>query len=225
MIHHKFLSTLSLRRATEAGSGKTYEYVISIHALLAESDYLDAGKSCNVRRISIHALLAESDPNIIGYSINFHPISIHALLAESDHKSGCIIQHNNISIHALLAESDICILGKAFFTAEISIHALLAESDCRPMILREFLFISIHALLAESDDDLEPSTTRRLTFLSTLSLRRATERWQKLYLFIIFLSTLSLRRATHVAKFKNWIRYISIHALLAESDSQQNRFS
>ena len=34
--------------------------------------------------------------------------------------------------------------------------------------------ISIHALLAESDDDLEPSTTRRLTFLSTLSLRRAT---------------------------------------------------
>ena len=34
--------------------------------------------------------------------------------------------------------------------------------------------ISIHALLAESDDDLEPSSARKLTFLSTLSLRRAT---------------------------------------------------
>ena len=39
--------------------------------------------------------------------------------------------------------------------------------------------ISIHALLAESDDDLEPSRTRKLTFLSTLSLRRATAKVHK----------------------------------------------
>ena len=38
---------------------------ISIHALLAESDYLGARKSRNVYRISIHALLAESDLLII----------------------------------------------------------------------------------------------------------------------------------------------------------------
>ena len=82
--HKSFLSTLSLRRATVGASegaivgdyfyprspcGERHNIPpdsvliidISIHALLAESDYLGAGKSCNVRRISIHALLAESD--------------------------------------------------------------------------------------------------------------------------------------------------------------------
>ena len=58
--------------------------------------------------------------------------------------------------------------------------------------------ISIHALLAESDDDLEPSSTRKLTFLSTLSLRRATGRF----------------RTIHNTQID-----ISIHALLAESDA------
>ena len=58
-----FLSTLSLRRATNGPmkKGQVY-YIISIHALLAESD---AGKSQTSRAgisISIHALLAESDP-------------------------------------------------------------------------------------------------------------------------------------------------------------------
>ena len=60
--------------------------------------------------------------------------------------------------------------------------------------------ISIHALLAESDDDLEPSTTRKLTFLSTLSLRRATRQNYECFKWIKFLSTLSLRRATP----RNW---------------------
>ena len=61
------------------------EYVISIHALLAESD--PAGK---VRpwasHISIHALLAESD--VFGcVRLWIWCISIHALLAESDEQS------------------------------------------------------------------------------------------------------------------------------------------
>ena len=52
---------------------------ISIHALLAESDYLGAWKSRNVCRISIHALLAESDvesrSNILITSQYFYPRS------------------------------------------------------------------------------------------------------------------------------------------------------
>ena len=79
--------------------------------------------------------------------------------------------------------------------------------------------ISIHALLAESDIDLRNIIRTRLVFLSTLSLRRATqvhryrlknhhyfyprspcgERLTVFSIFqvvIIFLSTLSLRRAT-----------------------------
>ena len=100
--------------------------------------------------------------------------------------------------------------------------------------------ISIHALLAESDCVGVGDAHLGIKFLSTLSLRRATqgpgfirhgvnfyprspcgERRKQGRHYIgckIFLSTLSLRRAT-----KRHIRVqiatpISIHALLAESD-------
>ena len=56
--------------------------------------------------------------------------------------------------------------------------------------------ISIHALLAESDISALYASCPRALFLSTLSLRRATEGGQ--------------------IKYAAW--YISIHALLAESD-------
>ena len=57
--------------------------VISIHALLAESDArgVAAGTACG---ISIHALLAESDNDWYCNSPIDTIISIHALLAESD---------------------------------------------------------------------------------------------------------------------------------------------
>ena len=58
-------------------------WIISIHALLAESDYRDCVRGL-IWRISIHALLAESDPPRGGYCYLDNIISIHALLAESD---------------------------------------------------------------------------------------------------------------------------------------------
>ena len=56
----------------------------------------------------------------------------------------------------------------------ISIHALLAESDPFAASNGQKSAISIHALLAESDytDSVPPASLK--TFLSTLSLRRAT---------------------------------------------------
>ena len=101
--------------------------------------------------------------------------------------------------------------------------------------------ISIHALLAESD---RTATNRRpifFGFLSTLSLRRATEKVPADVYYQAFLSTLSLRRATAALsqvvspklyfyprspcgerrQIKQTCRVktsISIHALLAESD-------
>ena len=56
----RFLSTLSLRRATNVAKYIALGYDISIHALLAESDetYPSGRRSL---MISIHALLAESD--------------------------------------------------------------------------------------------------------------------------------------------------------------------
>ena len=56
----KFLSTLSLRRATAGCSRALIVAVISIHALLAESD-ADRHVQPPKPPISIHALLAESD--------------------------------------------------------------------------------------------------------------------------------------------------------------------
>ena len=130
--------------------------------------------------ISIHALLAESDFFLfIVYSmfVYFYPrspcgerrpmdvpqnqtldISIHALLAESDVTdaiNGCNLDY--ISIHALLAESDYLYLGQQNPTRGISIHALLAESDGGGLL----------------------SFFDRTIFLSTLSLRRATAKVHK----------------------------------------------
>ena len=56
-------------------------------------------------------------------------------------------------------------------------------------------------------------------FLSTLSLRRATNPLWLMGYDVGFLSTLSLRRATYRSIDRNNVGKISIHALLAESDS------
>ena len=56
-----FLSTLSLRRATQVSPDTSSTQCISIHALLAESDQTANGLANTPPKISIHALLAESD--------------------------------------------------------------------------------------------------------------------------------------------------------------------
>ena len=109
-----------------------------------------------------------------------------------------------------------------------------------------FDIISIHALLAESDHFSFNPQQWHLTFLSTLSLRRATVNGGALLSCLgnfyprspcgerrvvssagttgkSFLSTLSLRRATQPTSKnrQNW--RISIHALLAESDAPNPR--
>ena len=56
-------------------------------------------------------------------------------------------------------------------------------------------------------------------FLSTLSLRRATGYKKISPILKVFLSTLSLRRATQKRMYQFSPKTISIHALLAESDS------
>ncbi len=120
------------------------------------------------------------------------------------------------------------------------------RSPCgeRPEKLLQWLnsfSISIHALLAESDHTSIYATCNDSQFLSTLSLRRATAEYPRYFhLWAIsihallaesdklismlnrphsqFLSTLSLRRATHYDNYNLHCVEISIHALLAESD-------
>ena len=101
----KFLSTLSLRRATVHDSGKQYKTGISIHALLAESDRLtNAQRTALV--ISIHALLAESDSlRRMSYRL-FLPFLSTLSLRRATTDRNFIRGEMFISIHALLAESD-----------------------------------------------------------------------------------------------------------------------
>ena len=83
-VDRAFLSTLSLRRATAGLKLVKADTGISIHALLAESDYMCPIISTITPIISIHALLAESDLVNGGVLSSYSGISIHALLAESD---------------------------------------------------------------------------------------------------------------------------------------------
>ena len=233
-----FLSTLSLRRATNADTKTphftSYFYPRSGPAWLASRFNFYPRSPCGERRVTVLGI---------------------------QHKVG-------ISIHALLAESDAVTRVASTPTTVISIHALLAESDLNSFYsLKRRLHISIHALLAESDAagrvprpraryfyPRSPCGERRshyqrsfhcVGFLSTLSLRRATGMNIVRSSKGVFLSTLSLRRATAAGRVpRPRARYfyprspcgerqaansladtppqISIHALLAESDYQKN---
>ena len=129
---------------------------------------------------------------------NSFGISIHALLAESDiDKDHYVDNRTGISIHALLAESDLIwryLTPKALkFLSTLSLRRATrvlevtrnsdtdfyprspcGERRCPAGVEKSFLQISIHALLAESDACITTTTTCTVSFLSTLSLRRAT---------------------------------------------------
>ena len=77
-------------------------------------------------------------------------------------------------------------------------------------------FLSTLSLRRATCDTLSALAPKQ--FLSTLSLRRATTDDRKRNEKVKFLSTLSLRRATHRTDAKSPQQGISIHALLAESD-------
>ena len=168
-----FLSTLSLRRATNNVLPAYAACGISIHALLAESDEAQDGYKDTVTEFlsTLSLRRATSAPVACGPDAD---ISIHALLAESDATTANKALQKIISIHALLAESDPT-MQRALGVFSISIHALLAESDLSFIIYSiTDNCISIHALLAESDQQDKHHPHHERGFLSTLSLRRAT---------------------------------------------------
>ena len=167
-----FLSTLSLRRATEQ-SASYHEYMaISIHALLAESD-----PSLNIRLSGRYHFYPRSPcgerraGNDAGrLRQNFYP------------RSPCGERLKQIRLNPA--------------ATPISIHALLAESDAVRSNVRaprlDFYPRSPCGERRRPDQhrDAPPK------FLSTLSLRRATRQSEPPLARIGFLSTLSLRRAT-----------------------------
>ena len=147
----RFLSTLSLRRAT-----------VSLQRWAAHLCDFYPRSPCGER-----LKLPPPPPLLL-------PISIHALLAESDAAAGEHRGRTQISIHALLAESDVR-QGMATLSQPIFLSTLsLRRATCGAVWGRCAPQISIHALLAESDQLRFLHNLFAVLFLSTLSLRRAT---------------------------------------------------
>ena len=123
-----FLSTLSLRRATFCRTyPRTYAYDFYPRSPCGERPAVRLFSRFGWV-ISIHALLAESDGCNVAV-LHGSPISIHALLAESDVLSVSVTIHavKFLSTLSLRRATRMMALGQV--VAEISIHALLAESD------------------------------------------------------------------------------------------------
>ena len=168
-----FLSTLSLRRATYVCQSSRCGWLISIHALLAESDvhYDNYNLHCV---ISIHALLAESDkiPNQRKIDQkNFYPRSP---CGERHETTPDRVSETLISIHALLAESDCyagdCTATKTAFLSTLSLRRATTSSTVTVILRKNFYPRSpcgerLMMLLMVAIP---------ILFLSTLSLRRAT---------------------------------------------------
>ena len=101
-----FLSTLSLRRATNSQQEIDNGHEISIHALLAESDVVGASQGADIEHISIHALLAESDCTTTITICTASKFLSTLSLRRATRRASRQQPEGDISIHALLAESD-----------------------------------------------------------------------------------------------------------------------
>ena len=147
----RFLSTLSLRRATIKGCwDSAFRIYFYPRSPCGERPGGAAGNRTRIT-ISIHALLAESDggnrpPCPAGG--NFYPRSP---CGERRDKQRVHLGHKGISIHALLAESDVDAAVRKFcksrFLSTLSLRRATLVTSCVPVSGG----ISIHALLAESD--------------------------------------------------------------------------
>ena len=235
---HALLAESDVRRAT----GTAGSLAISIHALLAESDTLvtthvtistcdfyprspcgerhfDHLQICLQAGISIHALLAESDlEQSASYNAYLEFLSTLSLRRATRLPTALRTPHHNFYPRSPCGERQGADFGHKMISnfyprSPCGERLNDAINGCNPD------FISIHALLAESDGGFGAGSWPRGIFLSTLSLRRATNRYGRpIDVQFVFLSTLSLRRATALGLL-GWLRVlISIHALLAESD-------
>ena len=148
--------------------------LISIHALLAESDSIRLAGAASPPNISIHALLAESDA-----SLWISEPSAKIFLSTLSLRRATVWPHQrhfpvDISIHALLAESDNSLLTSVVSSADFYPRSPCGERPQKRYHGSPPAGISIHALLAESDCKVRVIHHDKPRFLSTLSLRRAT---------------------------------------------------
>ena len=191
--------------------------IISIHALLAESDL----HGCYSLRHSAQFLstlslrrATRNTPALLGNSQFLSTLS----LRRATRAANCQQRNHQISIHALLAESDISVLWM------VRSHQLFLST----LSLRRATIAHLnYDVVAPDFYPRSPCGERLAIGLSTKSISNfyprspCGERPKELALAAknaVFLSTLSLRRATKRQMRGEFRDVISIHALLAESD-------
>ena len=148
---------------------------ISIHALLAESDYIPAGLALGIRQFLSTLSLRRATVWYMDPPRKRRFISIHALLAESDScprvsAPSTFLFLSTLSLRRATARPPLMQGKQAYFYP----RSPCGERHDLRQICHDLCKISIHALLAESDDDVSRIEFVFKQFLSTLSLRRAT---------------------------------------------------
>ena len=217
---NRFLSTLSIRRATRPGGSARWADT----NFYPRSPY---GERLRQYRRAVFILLFLSTLSIRRATLQTQnmtfsgKISIHALHTESD-LNASIIQAGILKSH-FYPRSPYGERPNAVPTERtvnrISIHALHTESDERSHLSSARLFaISIHALHTESDQTEEYKNIALLDFYPRSPYGERP--WQENNDDIVdaFLSTLSIRRATRRKNIRISPCWISIHALHTESD-------
>ena len=145
-----FLSTLSLRRATSSRAPPTVDPLISIHALLAESDVLSS--SFCALQLHFYPRSPCGERPIFAVRPYDAPIFLSTLSLRRATTAAPLdfIQQSFLSTLSLRRATHPADVACGDW--HISIHALLAESDAHSRQSRKpYHRISIHALLAESD--------------------------------------------------------------------------
>ena len=193
----QFLSTLSLRRATQTKQTPKPTKEISIHALLAESDADTTPGTASARDFYPRSPCGErpyKTKHTTNPKNNFYP------------RSPCGERPG----HTFWGQAYQYFYPRSPCGERPSIHCCAPPYKC----------ISIHALLAESDGPVSFFNTFFINFYPRSPCGERPPKLSRVVPTPIFLSTLSLRRATDAERGERLCYTISIHALLAESDRQ-----
>ena len=148
--------------------------IISIHALLAESDCAFSEHGCDFWRFlsTLSLRRATAVPTLQPWhAANFYPRSP---CGERQQAQGLKIPTHSISIHALLAESD-----KPRILLSLTFHHFYPRSPCGERLH--------HRTRRQSPSHFYPRSPCGERLLDAVQI----------VIIVIFLSTLSLRRATH----------------------------
>ena len=192
----EFLSTLSLRRATSPPDFRYLDNIISIHALLAESDCSGSQQPAGTTNFYPRSPCGERPANQTNLPGKIS-ISIHALLAESDHISKARGKQIDRFLSTLSLRRATRAERHASSQQEFLSTLSLRRATARRAPRQQPAGISIHALLAESDN-LQPGYCAFIHYFYPRS---------------------PCGERRDVIAVMTEAQSISIHALLAESDT------